>query len=107
MTIIGVGKPVPSQLYLMQLGGLVIDGRRRVENPTKAQVESSQQDGLEMLKRLTGQYFGNDILQWFSYLAQNSEKYGITHPYGYANMRKFLKSVGYNLPWKKDLEINR
>ena len=101
MTILGVGKPVPSQLNLMRMAGLVVSGRYRVYDPTADQIEESKALGYRMLRRMTNQDFGYDVELWYEYLIVND--YGLTHPYGYATLRSFLKENGYAAPYKKDV----
>jgi hypothetical protein len=85
MTIIGVGKPVPSQLYLMQLAGLVIVGRCRVKVPTAQQLAKSKEQGHQILCAMTKQDFGHDVERWYEYLI--TKNFGLTHPYGYGTLR--------------------
>jgi hypothetical protein len=101
MTIRGVGKPVPSQLHLMQLAGLVVDGFDRVNEPTPEQIQASKRDGHRVLSRMTGQDFGDDVQRWYEYLIVND--FGLTHPYGYGAMRRFLKRQGFAAPYKKEV----
>src|SRR5689334_11089183 len=101
MTIRGVGKPVPSQLYLMQLAGLVVVGRGKVHDPTSEQIAQSREQGHRLLCRMTGQDFGDDVEQWYAFLILGD--YGLTHPYGYGPLRRFLKRAGYEAPYKKDV----
>ena len=96
MTIFGVGKPVPSQLFLMQLAGLVVKGRARVLAPSAEQTQHSRDEGLRNLKKLTGQDFGFDVEKWFEYLKTQGD-FGVTHPYGYASMRGILRELGHEL----------
>ena len=101
MTIRGVGKPVPSQLYLMQLAGLVVDGFARVNEPTQVQIQASKRDGHRVLCKMTGQDFGADVEKWYEYLIAN--EYGLTHSYGYAALRRFLQLQGFATPYKKEV----
>ncbi len=95
MTIIGVGKPTPSQLFLLQLAGIVIQGRSRVLEPTALQVQNSQRQGLQRLRELTGVDYGDDIQAWYDFLAQGD--FGIHHSYGLSSMLRLLKQQGYDL----------
>jgi hypothetical protein len=103
MTIRGIGKPVPSQRFLLRLAGVVVEGRGRVLEPSQAQVRRSQEEGYKHLKRLTGQDFGLDVQRWFAYLA-TCRDHGITHPYGYGATRRILKELGYDSPCQKDID---
>ena len=99
MTLIGIGKPMPAQLYLMQLAGLVIEGRHRVYDPTEDQIEYSKRNGLSELKKMTGKDFGYDVESWFLYLTEESEDdHGIKHPYGFASMKRTLIELGVDVP---------
>lgn len=101
MTIRGVGKPVPSQLYLMQLAGLVVEGWGKVCEPSETQIRESKVEGYQNLRRMTGKDFGYDVEQWYRFLIVGD--FGLTHPYGYGAMRRFLKKAGFTAPFKKDL----
>ena len=101
MTIRGVGKPVPSQLYLMQLAGLVVEGFGRVNEPTLKQVQASRRTGHQGLCNMTGQDFGDDVEKWYDYLIVND--YGLTHSYGYGALRRFLLQQGFAAPYKKEV----
>jgi hypothetical protein len=101
MTIGGVGKPVPSQLYLMQLAGLVVEGRWKVDEPSESQIRRSREYGYHSLRRLTGEDFGYDVEKWYRFLIVGD--YGLTHPYGYGGMRQFLRKAGFSTPFKKDV----
>lgn len=101
MTIGGVGKPVPSQLYLMLLAGLVITGRRRAIVPSAEDIAQSKAEGYRALCRMTGQDLGYDVERWYEFLITGN--YGLTHPYGYGALRRFLKQAGYAAPFKKDV----
>lgn len=101
MTIIGVGKPVPSQLYLMQLAGLVVRGREKVLDPSESQTRQSRERGYQALRRLTGEDFGYNVEKWYRFLIVGD--YGLTHPYGYGAMRQFLRETGFSTPFKKDV----
>ena len=68
MTVRGVGKPVPSQLYLMKLAGLVVDGREKVCSPSERQVARSREEGYHALRRMTGKDFGLDVERWYRFL---------------------------------------
>ena len=93
MTIVGLGRITPSQLYILQLSGLVIQGRELVSEPTEEQIEESKSQGLKNLIRLTGEDFGLDIMAWFDYLKKSD--FEVTHPYGYGQLKSRLKSLGY------------
>jgi hypothetical protein len=97
MALVGVGKPMPSQFYLMQLAGLVVDGRERVYAPTDAQIVESQREGYERLMRMTGEDFEADVLKWFEFLKESSEETGITHSHGYASMCAILAELGVEI----------
>ena len=101
MTIRGVGKSVPSQLYLMQLAGLVVEGFGRVIDPTEEQIQASKRDGHRQLCSMTDQDFGEDVEKWYEYLIIND--YGLTHPYGYGALRSFLKRQGFAAPYKQEV----
>lgn len=101
MTIRGVGKPVPSQLNLMQLAGLVVEGWVKVRDPSDAQIRKSKDQGYQSLRRMTGEHFGYDVEKWYKFLIVGD--YGLTHPYGYGAMRRFLKKAGFAAPFKKDV----
>ncbi len=101
MTIRGVGKPVPSQLYLMQLAGLVVEGFTRVYDPTEEQIRESREAGHKHLCRMTGEDFGTDVEKWYEYLIVRD--YGMTHHYGYGALRRFLSSRGFAAPYKKEV----
>lgn len=101
MTIIGVGKPVPSQLYLMQLAGFVVRGREKVLNPSESQTRQSREQERQALRRLTGEDFGYDVEKWCRFLIVGD--YGLTHSYGYRAMRRFLRETGFSTPYKKDV----
>ena len=101
VTIRGVGKPVQSQLHLMELAGLVVEGRARVQDPTEQQVHQSIEAGHSSLCRMTGKDFGTDVEAWYEYLIVHD--YGLTHPYGYGALRRFLISRGYSAPFKKEV----
>ena len=101
MTIVGVGNPVPCQLYLMQLAGLVVEGRSKVFNPSEGQRSRSRENGYQMLREITGKDFGFNVLDWYKHLI--SGDYGLTHPYGFGAMKRFLKGAGFTLPSRKDL----
>jgi hypothetical protein len=105
MTIRGVGKPVPSQLYLMQLTGLVVEGFAKVHNPSEAQVTRSKEEGHRKLCRMTGRDFGYDVERWYEYLILSD--YGMTYHGGYGAMRRFLKKAGYQAPFKKEVLARR
>ena len=93
-----------SQLYLMQLAGLVYSDGSRIENPSEAQIKESKRYGRAGLKRLTQEDYGYNVLDWFEYLVVDADDdCGITHAWGYRYMRKVLKELGVDLPYKKDL----
>ena len=100
MTIRGLGKPVPSQIYLLQLAGMVINYRRGpVDNPTENEINESKAEGLADLKRLTGMDYGYDVMQWYNYLLETD--HGINHPYFYSTLKEKLSDMGYQLPTKE------
>jgi hypothetical protein len=96
MTIIGVGKPMPSQLFLMQMAGFVIEGRMKVNDPSDLDIERSRQDGYLKLREMTGQDYGCDVARWYEFLIIGD--YELTHPYGYETLRQFLEGAGYATP---------
>jgi len=108
LTVGGVGKVVPAQLFLMELAGLVLTWKGvRVADPTEEQTAASKHQAYTKLKNMTGEDFGWDVAGWFEFFTLHSDEYGFAHPQGYANMRSFLEECEHNLPWKEDVEITR
>ncbi len=96
---------MPSQVFLMQLAGLVIKGRAKVINPSEQEIAQSKEEGYRVLCLMTHQDFGYDVEKWYEYLIIGD--YGLTHPYCYATLRRFLKNAGFNAPYKKDVLANQ
>lgn len=83
----------------MQLAGLVVEGRGKVRDPSDAQIRKSKDQGYQTLRRMTGKDFGYDVEKWYRFLIVGD--YGLTHPYGYGAMRRFLRQGGFAVPFKK------
>ena len=97
MSIAGIGNPTPIQGAVLFLAGCVVTGRSRNLNPTKEQVEASQERGFEMLVRITNRDFGRDAQAWIEFLSSTDEDFGFTHPYGFRSTKRILEELGYTI----------
>ena len=97
-----LGDLVVSQVYLMQLAGSVFESGQRIPEPSDDKIQDSREAGRSWLKRFTGEDFGYDVQRWFAHLVKN-ERSAITHRRGYWAMRKVIKELGEELPFKKDI----
>lgn len=104
LTIRGLGKPVPSQMFLLQLAGLVIEGRSVNHEPSDEQIEFARNQGYRRLKRLTGEDFGYSVEKWFHFFWNKAAEYGFFHPYGHRTLLSILERRGYKIPAKRPVK---
>ncbi len=96
MTILGIGKPTPTQLGLLLLSGTVLKGNSVNETPTKEEMEKAKTEGYKLLKAVSKKDNGVDVQDWINYL-KNTKDPSYEHSYGYESMKSILESKGYDL----------
>jgi hypothetical protein len=101
MTIPGLGKLTPAQMFMLSLAGikLALRGPPFVDPTRPGSKAIPDRDHIEIMNggraqlvALTGQDFGFDLKAWRAYLVDHQDS-GYTHPYGIAVTRKLVAAA--------------
>jgi hypothetical protein len=94
MTIRKLGKLYPAQVFLLKLAGYVLRRDGLMDNPSPDEVAASRRGGLEGLRKITGEDFGDDILAWHAFLMKHG-KYGLQSIPGFKIVVELLQARGF------------
>lgn len=101
MSLHRFGNVVPIQMDMLSLIGYRLGrGYSGLDIPKEERL-ANMREGLEALRRETGQDYGYDVKAWHEYLVIYAEEHGYTHPWGFDRVRQAVEEAIADPEWHR------